>query len=65
MHATTLPAAPAPVPVLHIRERAVLTPRGTVAVQIIRLERALAELSPADRAWCLGMLRELVDGPDV
>ena len=47
-------------PVLINRPTTVLTHRGNVAVQIIRLEQALQELSVPDRAFVLDMLRELL-----
>jgi hypothetical protein len=40
--------------------RVVLTPRSEVAVQILCLERALAELCPSDRAYVVGRLRALL-----
>jgi len=53
------PAPPAPIVTIH--ESAALTPRGTVAAVIVRLEDQLAEWQPADRAYCLELLRDLID----
>jgi hypothetical protein len=38
----------------------VLTPRGVVAAQIVRWERELDALDGANRAYIVGMLRELL-----
>jgi hypothetical protein len=47
-------------PVLINRPTTVLTHRGIVTVQVIRLEQALQELPGPDRAFVLDMLRELL-----
>ena len=39
----------------------VLTPRGAVAVQVIRLEYAISELSGEDRAYIVSLLRDLIE----
>jgi hypothetical protein len=57
MHATALPAVVEPLR----RPTAVLTPRGTVAALIVRLEYQLAELTSEDRAYCLDLVRELIE----
>jgi hypothetical protein len=65
MHAYTPPRGlvvadePAPIPLR--RPTTVLTPRGVVAAQIVRLEYDLAELTGEDRAYCLALVRELLD----
>src|SRR5215212_6176168 len=59
MHATVSPIGESPIP-LH-RPTAVLTPRGHAALSIVRLEYQLAELAPADRAYCLDLLRDLIE----
>lgn len=51
---------PTPLPIN--RPTAVLTPRGAVAVQVIRLDYALRELAGQDRAYILAMLRDLIEG---
>jgi hypothetical protein len=38
-----------------------VTPRGVVAAQIVRLEHDLAELAGEDRAFCLDLVRDLLD----
>jgi hypothetical protein len=58
MHAVTSPAyVPAPV----TDRQTALTPRGAVAVMIIRLERELEALPSADRAYIASMLRDLIE----
>ena len=42
------------------RPTTVLTPRGTVAAQIVRLEYDLAELDGEDRAYCLDLICNLL-----
>jgi hypothetical protein len=49
-----------PVPIN--RPTSILTPRGAVAVQVIRLGYALEDLAGEDRAYIVGMLREIVEG---
>ncbi len=57
MHATAPTYTPAP-----LTDRVtVLTPRGHVAAQIVRLGYELAELEGEDRAYIVAMLRELLD----
>ncbi len=51
--------APAPEPLR--RPTTVLTPRGAVAVMVIRLERELEALAGADRAYIVSMLRDLIE----
>jgi hypothetical protein len=43
------------------RPTAVLTVRGAVAVQVIRLGYALEDLAGEDRAFIVGMLRDLIE----
>jgi hypothetical protein len=44
------------------RPTAVLTPRGHAALSVIRLGYELAELDGPDRAYIVGMLRDLIEG---
>jgi hypothetical protein len=62
MHATVAPDTTPPIPVVTISDRAVLTPRGAVAAQIVRLEYELADLPAEDRAFCLALVRDLIEG---
>jgi hypothetical protein len=58
MHVVTSPVyVPAP-----LTDRvSVLTPRGAVAVQVIRLEYAISELNGEDRAYIVSLLRDLIE----
>ena len=66
MHAVVTNATAAPenlspigdIPTPLNRPTTVLTPRGVVAAQIVRLSYALAELQTDDRAWCLALLAD-------
>jgi hypothetical protein len=60
MHATVAPDTTPPIPVVTISDRAVLTPRGTVAVMVLRLECELDALDGPDRAYCLALVRDLL-----
>jgi hypothetical protein len=51
-----------PAPARLRRPTACLTPRGTVAASIVRLEYDLAELAGEDRAYCLDLVRDLLEG---
>jgi hypothetical protein len=44
------------------RPTTVLTPRGVVAASIVRLEYDLTELPAEDRAYCLDLVRDLLEG---
>jgi hypothetical protein len=62
--AVTVPSdvTPSGLPIVSIRHSAALTPRGTVAVMVLHLERELDALDGPDRAFVIGMLRELLEG---
>jgi hypothetical protein len=60
MHATVLSTTvDAPEPIN--RPTAVLTPRGHCAVAVIRLGYELRDLDGEDRAYIVGMLRDLIE----
>jgi hypothetical protein len=43
------------------RPTAVLTPRGHMAVTVLRLKGQLIALDAPDRAWIAGLLRQVAD----
>ena len=51
------PSLPAPL----TDRLTVLTPRGAVAGQVIRLGYALEDLAGEDRAYVIAMLRDLIE----
>ena len=57
---TTAPTVPVGLAPIN-RPTAVLTPRGTVAVQVVRLGYALTELNTEDRAYIVSLLRDLIE----
>jgi hypothetical protein len=61
MHATALPSTVIDTPVPLHRPTCVLTPRGHCAVEVIRLGYELRDLDGEDRAYCLDLVRELIE----